>query len=148
MGVLCDRCAADAVFQLWWAGRSCRLLAFAHFELGAILRGKNALAVYVLGGVDLSGFFLLVLLACAFLARGFRNAGVPVRRLALVLALLTLLLSTALPSACKGERKNQDKGNTTTDRAGRVRVGAQVADPGWGVKIRTCHSKPTDDGDA
>ncbi|HEX2664243.1 MAG TPA: hypothetical protein VHM93_15525 [Candidatus Acidoferrum sp.] len=73
---MCDRCAADAVSELWWAGSGCRLLAFARFELGAILRGKNALALQVFGGVNVSGFFLLVLLACPFLTRGRRNAEV------------------------------------------------------------------------
>jgi len=37
MGVLCDGCAARAVLQLLRAGRSCRLLIFARFELGVIL---------------------------------------------------------------------------------------------------------------
>jgi hypothetical protein len=76
MGVLCDRRPNGAVLELCWAGRSCPLLAFARFELGAILRGKNALALQVFGGVNVPGFFLLVLLACAFLTRGFGNAGV------------------------------------------------------------------------
>jgi hypothetical protein len=142
LGVLCDGRPDDAVLELWWAGRSCWLLAFARFELGAVLRGKNALALQVFGGVNAPVFFLLVLLACAFLTRGLCDAGVLVWRLALdlVLALLSFL-STAPLSAGKCERKNQDKGDTTAHRAGRGRCGAQVADPGWGVKIRTCHSK-------
>ena len=144
LGVLCDGRPDAALRKLWRAGRSRRLLAFARFALGAVLWGKNALALQVFGGVNVPDFFLLVLLACAFLTRGLCDAGVLVWRLALdlVLALLSLLLSTAGRSACTCERKNQDKEDTTAHRAGRVSYGTQVADPGWGVKIRTCHSKP------
>lgn len=142
MGVLRNGAAADVVLQLCWAARNCRL-AFARFELGATLRRKNVLALQVFGGVNVAGLPRLVLLARAFLTRGFGNAGVLVRPLALVvLAWLRLPLRAAGPSACKCQRKNQHNGDTTTDRAGRGPCGAQVADPGWGVKIRTCHSKP------
>lgn len=143
MGAFGDGRADDAVLEFLWAGGSCRPLVFACFELGAILRGKNVLALQVFGGVNVPGFSLLVLLACAFLTRGFGNAGVLVWRLALdlILALFGLLLGAALPSGCKCKGKNQEKGDTTAHRAGRGLCGAQVADPGWGVKIRTCHSK-------
>ena len=143
MEVFGDGCAANALRRLLWADRSRRGLIFARFELGAILRGQNVLALEVFGGVDVPGF-LVALLAGAFLPCGFRNALLLVWRSALdlVLALLGLLLGAALPSASKGDRENQDHRHTTAPRARRGRCGAQVADPGWGVKIRTWHSKP------
>ena len=143
MEVFCDGCAASALRRLLWADRSRRGLIFARFELGAILRGQNVLALEVFGGVDVPGF-LVALLAGAFLPCGFRNALLLVWRSALdsLLALLGLLLGAALPSASKGDRENQDHRHTTAPRARRGRCGAQVADPGWGVKIRTWHAKP------
>ncbi len=130
MGVCGDGCGV--LWQLLWAERSCRLLIFARFERDAILRGKNVLALEVFGGVDVPGLFLVALLAGAFLTGGLRNAGVLVLRLALdlVLALLGLPLGAAQPSARQGERKNQDKGHTTAQRARRGLCGAQVADLG------------------
>ena len=123
------------------------MLIFARFQLGTILRGKNVLALQVFGGVNVLGPGLLVLLAGAFLTSRFRNALLRAWSLGLVLALLSLLLGTALLGARKGERKSHEKGDTNTTIAGRGLRGSQVADPGWGVKIRTCHAKPTDDGD-
>jgi hypothetical protein len=60
---------------------------------------------------------------------------------------LRLLLGAALLGAGKGDRKDDDKRDTNPPTAGRGLRGSQVADPGWGVKIRTCHAKSTDDGD-
>ena len=122
MGAFGDGRADDAVLELLWVGGSCRLPVFAGFKLGAIGRSKNVRALQVFGGVNVPGVFLPVLLACAFLTRGFRNAGVLPGRLDLVLALFSLLLSTALPSACKCEQENQEKGhNCAQSREGTLR---------------------------
>jgi len=149
MGVLCDGCAARTVLQLCWAGRGSRLLIFAGFELGVIFRRKNLLTLQLFAGVNVPGFFLLVLLACAFLPCDFRNALLRVLRLGLrlILVLLCLLLGVALHGGRQCDRKGQQNGHTATKRAARELRGSQVADPGWGVKIRTCHAKSTDDGD-
>lgn len=101
MGVLCDGCAARAVLQLWWAGRGSQLLIFAGCELGVIFRRKNMLTLQVFAGVNVPGFFLLGLPACAFLPCDFRNALLLVLRLGLILALLSLLLGVALHSGCQ-----------------------------------------------
>lgn len=78
-------------------GRTSRLLIFARFQLGTILRGKNVLALQVFGGVNVLGPGLLVLLAGAFLTSRFRNALLRAWSLDLdlVLVLLSLLLGTA-----------------------------------------------------
>src|SRR5207253_11115469 len=83
MGVLCGGCAARTVLQLCWAGRGSRLLIFAGFELGVIFRRKNLLTLQLFAGVNVPGFFLLVLPACAFLPCDFRNALLRVLRLGL-----------------------------------------------------------------
>ena len=144
MGVLCDGCAARTVLQLCWAGRGSRLLIFAGFELGVIFRRKNMLTLQLFAGVNVPGLFLLVLPACAFLPGDVRNALLRVLRLGLrlILVLLSLLLGVALHGCRQCYRKSQQDGDTTTQRAARQLRGSQVADPGWGVKIRTCHAKP------
>jgi len=68
-----DGRAEDAVLEYLWAGGSCRLLVFARCDIAAILRRKNMLALQVFGGVNVAGFFPLILLACAFLPCGICN---------------------------------------------------------------------------
>lgn len=87
--------------------------------------------------------FLLTFFAGTFLTGGFRNI------LAfLILLLLSFLLSlgAALCCAKENEGENQKGRHTTPQRAEGGLYGSQAADPGWGVEIRTCHSKPTKDG--
>jgi hypothetical protein len=107
-------------------------------------------ALQVFGSVNVFGFFLPALLSGAFLAGGFRDP------LVLLIFFLTLglILSLILPTLSEGrscpegrEGKYQESGNTIPPRAGRGLYGSQAADPGWSVEIRTCHSKPTEDGD-
>src|SRR5438034_10966619 len=109
MGVLCDGCAARTVLQLCWAGRGSRLLIFAGFELGVIFRRKNLLTLQLFAGVNVPGFFLLVLPAGAFLPCDFRNALLLVLRvgLLLILVLLCLLLGVALHGGRQCDRKGQ-----------------------------------------
>src|SRR5215831_6468741 len=103
---------------------------------------EDVVALQVIGGINVLGFFLLTFFAGAFLTGGFRNA-----LIFLVLGLvLSLILSVAWGSAEDRKGKNQKRGHTKTHRAGRGLYGSQAADPGWCVAIRTCHSKPTTDG--
>ena len=85
-------------------GRTSRLLIFARFQLGTILRGKNVLALQVFGGVNVLGPGLLVLLAGAFLTSRFRNA--LLRAWSLDLDLVLVLLSLLLGRHKHGESRN------------------------------------------
>lgn len=131
-----------AVPEYLWGGGSCRLLVFARCEIAAILRRKNVLALQVFGGVNVAGFFLLILLACAA-ARDLRRWSSGLAS-GFGLGLGYVEFAPEHGTGRRRERRTKRPGerDTPAARAGRGRCGAQVADPGWGVKIRTCHSKP------
>lgn len=133
----------DGVLRLLcisWSG----WLILAHFQLSAIFRREDVFALQVFRGVNVLGFFLLAFFAGAFLTGRFRNILV-----FLILLLLSFLLRLGAALRCtkENEGENQKGRHTPTQRAEGGLYGSQAADPGWGVEIRTCHSKPIKTGD-
>jgi len=133
----------DRVLWLLRVGWRGWLLILACFQLSAIFRRKDLVVLQVIGGVNVLIFFLMAFFAGAFLTSGFGHT-----LIFLVLGLvLSLVLSAAWDSTDYRNGKNQENGDTTTQRAEGGLYGSQAADPGWSVKIRTCHCKPTETGD-
>jgi len=141
--------AGDGLLWLLSVGWSDRLLILARFQLSAIFRRKDVVALQVFSGVNVFGFFLLAFFAGAFVTSGVCNALVFLilcLTLGLILSPVLLILGEARSGPGDREGKNQESENTNPLRAGRGLNGSQAADPGWSVEIRTCHSKPTEDG--
>jgi hypothetical protein len=61
------------VLRLLCVGRRRRLLILPHFQLGAIFRRKDVLALQIFSRVNVLGFFLLAMLPGLILAGGFGN---------------------------------------------------------------------------
>jgi len=90
---------ALCLLRVGWSGL---LLVFARFQLRAIFRRKDVLALQVFRDVNMPGFFLQAFFARAFLTRSFRNV-----LLFVVLGLvLRLILRPALGRAEKKEGQN------------------------------------------
>jgi hypothetical protein len=141
--------AGDRLLRLPSVGWSDRLLILARFQLSAIFRRKDVVALQVFSGVNVFGFFMLAFLAGAFLTGGVCNALaflIFFQTLGLILSPVLLTLGEARSRPGNREGKNQESENTNPRRAEGGLYGSQAADPGWSVEIRTCHVKPTEDG--
>jgi len=141
--------AGDRLLWLLFVGWSDWLRILARFQLSAIFRRKDVVALQVFSSVNVLGFFLSAFFAGTFLTSGVCNALVFLiffLTLGLILSPVLLTLGEARSGLEDREGKNQESENTNPLRAGKGLCGTQAADPGWGVEIRTCHSKPTKDG--
>ena len=119
------------------------MLSLARFELSAIFRREDVVALQVFRGVNVLGLLLRSFLASAFLTGGFGNA-----LIFLILSLvLSLVLGAALNCTKENEGRNQKRVHTTAGRAEGGLYGSQTADPGWSVKIRAGHSNRPLTGD-
>jgi hypothetical protein len=125
------------------------LLILTRFQLRAIFWCKDVVALQVIGGVNVFGFFMLAFFAGAFPTGGICNALVFlvfILTLGLILSPVLLTLGEARSGPGNREGENQESENTNPRRAEGGLNGSQAADPGWSVEIRTCHAKPTEDG--
>ncbi|PYT97241.1 MAG: hypothetical protein DMG38_20715 [Acidobacteria bacterium] len=105
--VLCDGCAIDGGVLRFLLGRGrCSQLVLACFQLGAIFSSEDLIALQVVGRINVSGFFLLVLFAGAFLASSFGNTSI-ILSLDLILGLSLVLSWLRLCVANGGARKGK-----------------------------------------
>src|SRR5262249_26158898 len=110
--------------------RICRSrLVLLCIQLRAILGGKDVFAFQIFRGVNVLVFFLLVLLARAFLAIGFGNV---------------LILSVTLRGANRVQRQSQNDRENAAKRDSKGAGVARMPGRSWCFEIQKCESNPTD----
>ncbi len=114
-----------------WFFRSRRsLLIFLGFDLCAIFGSKYLGALQIFFGVNVLGFFLLILLTRAFLLGGFGD-----------------ILTGGLRGGKKGARREKNYGEAKRQRNGRTTHTGRRLHRCRGCEIDSCHGRPTTGGD-